>query len=76
MENLKNSILRHLKRHAADGRWIYQRKLRDSIHAESAEQFNQAAVALAKDGTVELDTEGPRRKRIIRLREVENAYTS
>ena len=67
-ENLKASIVKHLQRHGRDGQWVRQRRMRDCIHAESAKLFNQAAVELAMDGTVELDIEGPYRKRVIRLR--------
>ena len=65
---IKKSILRHLNRHGRDCRWIRQRKLRDCIHAESAELFNQAAIELAQAGTVELDADGPYHKRVIRLK--------
>ena len=68
MEQLRKGILKHLKRHALNGRWIQQRKMRNSLHADSAQLFNETVVALAMDGSVELDTKGPRRQKVIRLK--------
>jgi len=68
IEKQKRSILRHLKRHGLDGRWIRQRKMRDCIHAEDAKAFNQAVVELAMDGVVQLDVCGPFRQKVIRLK--------
>jgi hypothetical protein len=67
-DQLKKSIVKHLKKHAAKGEWISQRELRNSIHAHSTPLFNQAAIALAMEGSVELFVAGPRRRRVIRLR--------
>jgi hypothetical protein len=68
MEKLKNSIVKHLRRHARQGGWIRQRALRNSLHSTNAALFNQAAVELARVGVVELDGIGSRRTRVIRLK--------
>lgn len=65
--HMKDRVLRHLEKHAANGKSIRQRIQRNNLHLDDAELYNQAVSELAREGVVEIFDEGPRHTKYIRL---------